>query len=378
MRIGWILALVLVTGLAESSIITVGHDGFDYASIQEGVNAASPGDTIEINNGTYYESVNVNKSLILHGKGEARVDASNNSEAINLSADKIVLSRLVVVNSSGWGIAIMPHYKDIIVKENVITENAEYGIYLVVPFNTTITDNIISKNNEGIFGIGYCINILNNNIVENKDVGIMCAFENSTIMGNNLSLNNGTGIFLNTCANTSIKSNIIADNNDSGVELSYLCHNISLMDNIIYGHNSDAGISLGGMWDCSIIGNSIFDNRRGVFIDECGYVVVRGNTIKNNLGGVVISNADNITIFNNNLDSNIYFAALDDGHNEWDNGTIGNYYGDIDCIDKDSNGICDSEHKIPLNGTSVDRYPLASWKPGSCPTMSRRLGIFYQ
>jgi pectin methylesterase-like acyl-CoA thioesterase len=76
LRIGWILVLVIVTGSAESATITVGPSGCDYAIIQKAVNAASPDDIIEINNGTYYENVNVTKSLILHGKGRTRIDAN--------------------------------------------------------------------------------------------------------------------------------------------------------------------------------------------------------------------------------------------------------------------------------------------------------------
>lgn len=42
-----------------------------YSTIQEAVDAATPGDPIQVLNGTYYESVNIDKSLNLVGESPA-------------------------------------------------------------------------------------------------------------------------------------------------------------------------------------------------------------------------------------------------------------------------------------------------------------------
>ncbi len=62
---------------------------------------------------------------------------------------------------------------------------------------------------------------------------------------------------------------------------------------------------------------------------------------------------------------NIEFDAYEDSisnmtTDQWDNGIIGNRYGDFDCSDADEDGICDCEYEIQ-GGLSVDRYPLARW-----------------
>ena len=50
--------------------------------------------------------------------------------------------------------------------------------------------------------------------------------------------------------------------------------------------------------------------------------------------------------------------AYDDGTNQWDNGSKGNYYDNNACRDSNKDGICEAQFKIP-GGSSIDRYPLA-------------------
>lgn len=57
--------VLLLAGLAQGATITVSPG----ESIQAAIDAASPWDTIEVQSGTYRESVNVTKSLTLKGIG---------------------------------------------------------------------------------------------------------------------------------------------------------------------------------------------------------------------------------------------------------------------------------------------------------------------
>lgn len=61
------LLVVLLTPGAFAATLTVGS-GQAYATIQDAVNAASPGDTIIVNSGTYPESVNIYKAVDLIGQ----------------------------------------------------------------------------------------------------------------------------------------------------------------------------------------------------------------------------------------------------------------------------------------------------------------------
>lgn len=60
----------------------------------------------------------------------------------------------------------------------------------------------------------------------------------------------------------------------------------------------------------------------------------------------------------NGQNAGIGDEAWDNGSNQWDDGSKGNYYSKIQCNDSDANGICDSSHAIS-GGKNIDRYPLA-------------------
>ena len=72
-----IAAILLMANFAQASVLTVCPDGCNYTSIQAAVYAAHPNDTIEVQSGTYNESVILTKDVsfkgIDTGTGEAIV-----------------------------------------------------------------------------------------------------------------------------------------------------------------------------------------------------------------------------------------------------------------------------------------------------------------
>jgi pectin methylesterase-like acyl-CoA thioesterase len=69
MRIYSIIAILLLTGSAQAATISVCHSGCEYSSIQASIDAASPGDAIEVQGGTYNEDVVINKNIQLVNLG---------------------------------------------------------------------------------------------------------------------------------------------------------------------------------------------------------------------------------------------------------------------------------------------------------------------
>ena len=76
-----------------------------YSTIQSAINAASPGDTIAIANGTYNESVSVNKSVTLLGASSSVTITPTNGIGITVTANNVLLQSLRVTRSLTIGIS---------------------------------------------------------------------------------------------------------------------------------------------------------------------------------------------------------------------------------------------------------------------------------
>ena len=82
------------------------------------------------------------------------------------------------------------------------------------------------------------------------------------------------------------------------------------------------------------------------------------NQVVSNRLGISITNSFQNVVYRNCLANNGY-DTYDDGENQWDVSSRGNYYHDWTCEDVNADAICDSGLSIP-GATGVDRYPLAA------------------
>lgn len=236
------------TGLEGRLVVC--PDGCGFAGIQDAINAAMPGSTIDVGAGNYRESINVTKPLRLIGTGLPTVDAGGVGSAITISADGVVLQGFKAVNAAESGIDVLSSGN--MIRDNFVEDNQGYGINLYFAGNNTLADNVATGNGFGI----YLGDFSQNNTVRN---------------------------------------------------------------------------------------NTVRENSYGIYIDLGSY----GNTIY-------------LNDLQDNTDHNAYDFDTDlISLNQWDDGQIGNYYGDNSCRDSDGNGICDEEYGVP-GGTSADRFPRAA------------------
>jgi parallel beta-helix repeat protein len=148
------LALNAQTNQSNESKIVV-HSG---ESIQAAINAATPGDIIEITNGTYKENILIKKQLIIrgvdNGGGFPIIDANGRGNVIEISSDQVVLENIAATNSSnssmsrGAGIRISSS-NNCSIKRNKLYKNC-FGVNLYESQNNTISESNISDSQYGV------------------------------------------------------------------------------------------------------------------------------------------------------------------------------------------------------------------------------------
>jgi len=348
--VGLIAVIILFSGNANAATLTVNASGgADYTGIQEAIDNATTGDTIEVYSGTYFENVIINKQLTLLGIGMPVVHAPvvhaiRIGSSITIAANGTRLEGFTATWSDGF---------------------MEAGIMVTSNGNTLIGNNA-SNNYNGILlrNPGGSNNILiDNNAFDNHyGIHLYVSGNNNTLIGNNVSsIYHGIydGIYLTSSSyNTLIGNN--ASNNLCGIVLYISSNNNTLSGN--NASNNNDGICLEYSSDNNtLFGNKLSNNEIGIY-----QITVHNNTIYNNF----FNNTKNIHF--------VYDLFIDDPFyiNTWNvikqSGTniIGGYYlgGNFwanpsgtgfsqTCMDSDGDGICDSSYS--LDGNNSDYLPLA-------------------
>ena len=285
-------------------------------SIQSFINAANPGQIVEVQNGTYHENVNVTKPLTLMGMGNPIIDAGGKGSAITISAGGTTLMGFEATGSGkdarDAGIRVLSDGNTI--KYNTAVENDNYGIILYYA----------EKNN-----------VVSNNVTDNKKGGILLVHANNNQVWGNHAGMNWDGISLQTSRGNTIMANNLT-RNKMGINIS----NINLSESVTAkGKDKGKGVSI-----AYISGKQ-----------STPYSIGKNGTNSSSAGANLL--------YQNDLQDNIQ-NAFDDGNNQWDNGEIGNHFNDYNarehgCNDRNRDGICDSGYSIP-GGRNVDRMPRAS------------------
>jgi len=328
-----------VNSTCNKTIYVDDDGGADYTRIQDAIDNASDGDTIFVYSGTYYENVNINKSINLVGENRNTtiIDGNYTGKIIIVhNRDKIHIDEFTIQKSSEYGIRF---YSDNNIISNSIFLNNNIGAYLWGHDNT-IENCKFTNNSKGVKCFSHR-NRVNRNTITNNNLGVLLsACENNIISYNNISDNINGVLFDGVNMGNIISYNIINSNEESGIEfciqnevlknnissngrygISFIevywgekCENNKIKENII-SYNGWDGIKIKNSFkrlhDSNIIsGNKISSNNgRGIYLEYSGKHTISWNTISNNEYGIYIYDLRIVGIQgrNNISDNNICF-----------------------------------------------------------------------
>ncbi|MHA1341223.1 MAG: right-handed parallel beta-helix repeat-containing protein [Promethearchaeota archaeon] len=344
------------------------------------------GNGIEISNTTKYLIIR-NCTIISSGGSGILLNKSNNIKVENCS---IEANRAIYLN---WT-------NNINITESKLLRNIINGIKAENSSNINIYNNTFSENNgtsayfESCKQINFSLNIMFNNSPQSlpySEVYIMnisdSEFSNNIItqnqgngtyigdlvseinfMFNNILNNKGSGIYQNgssECFNITLKYNHISNNSQYGI----YWINGSLVSDIFILYNNIDNNSLTGINvysdNISISGNNATHNgKNGIELKGFNITCFGNNASFNKEIGIYIDSNNTAKIWLNYISNNSYSEGFDvNGLVLWDNGTLGNYWGDYINLypsANSNNGIVWNQPYLVNQTSGNDNFPLVN------------------
>jgi len=358
-----VISLSIINPAHAQTTLTVTADGV-YSTIEDALNDANNGDTIEIHSGIYPAPLDVTKSVSLIGIGQPVIDAEGEGTAVIISADDVLFTGFTIRNTGqnnnyeDSGIVIQA---DRVTVEDNILEDVLFGIYFAnandsIARNNTITgyDLDVPRRGDGI-RVWFSTNVtLENNYVSvTRDILIWYA-DDVTIIGNTFT-DARYGLHFMYSDNAHVENNHFTYNSVG----TYLMHSVNLT--VIHNelsHNrgpSGYGIALKDMDNVVVKDNWFVGNRVGLYLDNSPSLYEGTNEFSDNafayndIGVTALPNVErNIFTKNTFLENTQQTGVRGRGNlqgNIWSQDEIGNYWSDYVGYDADENHIGDMPYR---------------------------------
>ncbi len=303
----------------NANTIRVGRQQ-QYKTIASAVAAAVAGDTILVDNGTYFEkNLIINKAIVLKGVNHPIIDAENKYENIsiksnNVTVDGFLLQHTGVSSIVDYAAIKIYNSRNVTVMNNIIND-AFFGIYSQYGIRCTIKNNKLTGDakTEQASGNGiHCwksdsMQIIANTISGHRD-GIYFEFvTNSVIWRNNSFKNLRYGLHFMFSNDDSYITNTF-ENNGAGVAVMF-SKGVKMFNNYFKENWGDAayGILLKEINDSYIENNHFEKNTSAIYAEGANRIVMKKNVFKNNGWAFKIqASCSDVTLEENNFIGNTF------------------------------------------------------------------------
>ncbi len=298
---------ILVLPEARATTLYVGGGGpGNYTTIQGAIDDASPGSTVFVFNGTYYENIMVNRTLNLVGEdmNTTTIDGGNSEDVIHAIANWVNISGFTVRDGGFWpqdaGIDLRNSNNSLVT--NIKVTESFVGIHVYESHGTTITDTIALDNAFSIYAERSDNVTIANNTIQDDSRGIsLFLSDNSNIVGNSIS-SEREAIELVLSVEAFLANNTMVN---SGIDIRG--GNLDHWNT----HTIDTSNTVNGKpvryWK-DTIGGVVPSDTGQVILAKCAYVVVENLNVSNASTGILLGYSLKNSIVNNTAVSNSIYG----------------------------------------------------------------------
>ncbi|MCZ4409903.1 nitrous oxide reductase family maturation protein NosD [Cryomorphaceae bacterium 1068] len=339
-------------------------------SIQSGIYAASPHDTVWIEKATYQEyNIKVDRPITIKGDRYPVIDGEDQGEIITIYSDSVTLDGLFIINV---GTSYTTDYAAIrVVKskyftiQNVVLEKLFFGIYLEkssygkVYHNKIIGDAVDEYNSGNGIQLWYSNNIeVDQNHVQGARDGIYLEFSDTISITNNTSTKNIRYGLHFMFSDDDIYENNTFEDNGAGVAVMF-SKRIKMLNNTfrLNWGTASYGMLLKEINDAEIIGNTFEENTIGINIEGSNRINYERNNFIGNGWAVKVVGACYENKFRQN---NFLYNSFDVSYNSNlnDNEFDGNYWSSYTGYDLNKDKVGDVPYRpVKLFSYIVNRTP---------------------
>jgi len=408
-RVGLAVAAV---ALAAASILLLtgaqtGAAQGEPQSLQARIDAAAPGDTIQVVGGVYNERIVIDKAVKLKGVNDPVIDGGDEGDVVLITASGASIHDFVLrnggksISQEAAGVKVDGADEVEIVGNRI--EDTRFGVYVLDSTGSTIAYNTIDLEPDVDVGRrGYAIYLwaadwtgVFNNTITNSSDGIHLEFSDHNTIGENEVSDSRYGVHSMYSDGNKIIGNVFRSNLAGAVLM--FSHELLIKDNEVSSNRRGAtgvGLLFKDCNDVFVEGNSFLRNKFGVTVEGTPQAVGSTAIFRENLfalndtGIGLMSNAPITFVENAMIENTVQVKALggelasgllashDSGMAArdtsasgapeppkgiaWTTNGRGNYWSDYHGYDRDGDGVGDIpyEPQPPFAGALADNDAL--------------------
>lgn len=339
------------------------------STLQSKIDAASPYETITLENRAYNETIKISKPLTIQGDKNTKIISCGKDPVITINKENIILKDLKIeqcndntdqpaifvegdkhyisgleVHTSYIGIKL-ENARDIKIENSMIVGQRRANGIDLWQSNRNLIENIKIQNaRDGIYLEQSDNNTIKENTIWQSRYGIHLMYSDRTVVEKNISKENTTGAMIMGTKETSVVGNRFI-HNKSNVHAQ--------------------GILLYDAIKTNILQNEVANNRVGIYVEKAKHNTIISNTLFNNFIGLQFKDAHENEFTQNVMIGNVNESQATQSR---ENNIYKNYWDASLKVDTDGSGISNIPYKADayflLLTQDIPEYQLFFQSPG--------------